>query len=267
MQIKRKKHAKLAGIMAIILVAAMILTLLPLATFAAETTGSTGTTEARGTTSDAQAHSTSTTQTTGSTVVSNQATAKVTGTAASTARSGQTSTISMADLIAPALQKATNAAGVAQLLSTALHYNSITEGDIWQLIQQGYSISTNALKLLAQNGTISGYLYKMAAGLPLEPSDMQAVYDKAYYIAHNPAISTAIADGTLASDDQTVFQNFLAVGMPAGLSGSENFDPSYYKTNYPELAAAIGEDNATYYIDYILNGRQKGLIASRLLSR
>jgi hypothetical protein len=175
-------------------------------------------------------------------------------------------TYNMADIMAPALLRDTDPNGVAQQLALALRYGSITQGDIWRLYSEGFKIPVESLKILSDNGVISGYLYKTAADLPLEPADLKDVYDPVYF-ANTEFIQNAIAAGTIPNDAATIFQVFTTIAMGAGIQGSSEFNPAYFKANYPDVAKAIGDDNLTYYIYYILIGKQQGMEASKLISQ
>lgn len=175
-----------------------------------------------------------------------------------------TKQISMTSLLEPILLRNTDAVGVATQLTQALHYQTLTQWEIWDLYRNGYNIPLQAIQILVQNGEISDIVYKLAAGEELNEEDLADVYDKDYYVAHNANISAAVADGTIP-DDNILFLNFERSGMQLGLSASEDFNLEYYKANYPDLVENLGDDNFEYYIHYILSGKQNGRIADRLL--
>lgn len=174
--------------------------------------------------------------------------------------SSYTETSSMAQLLMPALMKNTDPTGVALQLSTALRYGSITQGDIWNMIQEGCTIPAESLRLLYEQGQVSGYLYKTVAGLPYEPSDFAGGYDEEDYVSLNPAIAKALSDGSLKEQD--LFYNFLLVGMPNGLAGSKEFSPEVFAKKYPEVAGELGNNVSSYYVWYLIYGKDKGMDCS-----
>jgi len=160
--------------------------------------------------------------------------------------------------IEPALLKTTDADMVYRELKMGFMYQVMTEGDVYELYKTpGVRIPAAALQKLAAEGWISGWLYKTLTGQALTASDMSAVFDPAYYYAANPWLQGVIAP----TDTDTLFRNFLTVGMPLGAAGSAQFNPALYKANYPALAAQYGTNNANYYIHYILYGKQEGMNA------
>ncbi len=176
-----------------------------------------------------------------------------------------TDTYSMAFLMAPSLIKNTDPVGTYLQLRAAIRYGTITQGDLWALHQNGIQIPAESLRLLNEGGLINGYLYKTMAGLPYTEADLKDVYDISYYINSNPAITKGIVDGTLRMDE--VFMNFLTIGMPYGLQGNEKFNLQYFKANYPNLVKELGEDNASYYVYYMIYGKEKNLVADRLVKK
>ena len=187
-------------------------------------------------------------------------TVPMTAFAAPAYESNYTETSSMAQLLMPALMKNTDPTGVALQLSTALRYGSITQGDIWNMIQEGCTIPAESLRLLYEQGQVSGYLYKTASGLPYEPSDFAGVYDEKDYVSLNPAIAKALSDGSL--QEQDLFYNFLLVGMPNGLAGSKEFSPAVFSEKYPEIAEELGNNVSSYYVWYLIYGKDKGMDCS-----
>lgn len=194
-------------------------------------------------------------------LVSNAAETKRSGAAYDTKYTDQ---IAMTYLVQPMLLKNTDAVGVATQLTQMLHYQTMTQWEIWDLYRNGYNIPLQSIKILVQNGEISNVVYKLAAGEELSPEDVEDVYDADYYKTNNAGIAAAVADGTIP-DNQILFLNFIRSGMDLGLKGNEEFNLEYYKANYPDLVKNIGDDNFEYYIHYILTGKQSGRVADRLL--
>lgn len=169
-----------------------------------------------------------------------------------------TQTSTWVNTIRPALLKTTDADMVYRELKLGFMYQVMTEGDVYELYKTpGVKIPDAALQKLAAEGWISGYLFRTLTGQALTASDMSAVFDPAYYYAANPWLQGVIAP----TDTDTLFRNFLTVGMPLGAAGSAQFNPAVYKANYPDLAAQYGDNNANYYIHYILYGKQEGMNA------
>jgi hypothetical protein len=69
----------------------------------------------------------------------------------------------------------------------------------------------------------------------------------------------------VAYDENTLFQDFLNAGMTLGRVANSEFNLAIFKANYPELEAALGDNNVNYYIFYILIGKDSGMNASTLL--
>ncbi len=173
-----------------------------------------------------------------------------------------TQTLNWESAVGPALLYDTNAAGVYEQLKLGLRTQVMSEGDIFHLYQmQETKIPIESIRLLYENELISGYLYKTLAGLPYEAKDMRAVFDAEYYKNANLAILTAVQQGTLPGDEASLFANFLAVGMPLGLRGCEEFDPAYFRAANPALSEAFGTNNMQYYIYYLLYGKYQRLKA------
>jgi hypothetical protein len=175
-----------------------------------------------------------------------------------------TQTSTWTDTIAPALLKTTDAGMVYRELKLGFEYQVMREGDVYELYKdRGAKIPAEALQRLYTEGWISGYLYKTLTGQALVSGDMSAVFDPAFYYASNPWLQGVIDP----NDREGLFQNFLAVGMQVGAVGSPDFNPACYKANYPDLAQAYGNNNANYYIHYILYGKQTGMSGDRLLKK
>ena len=80
--------------------------------------------------------------------------------------------------------------------------------------------------------------------------DYSAVYDKDYYISHNPDVYAAIGNNARA-----LLQHFVFNGMREGRQASDAFRLSYYKAAYSDLRAAFGNDNKSYYMHYVNSGK------------
>ena len=83
--------------------------------------------------------------------------------------------------------------------------------------------------------------------------DYSAVYDKDYYISHNPDVYAAIGNNARA-----LLQHFVFNGMREGRQASDAFRLSYYKAAYSDLRAAFGNDNKSYYMHYVNSGKAEG---------
>lgn len=169
---------------------------------------------------------------------------------------------SMEYLLIPSLLKNTDARGVYRQLKQAMRYQTITQGDIWDMYLQGCNIPALAVQCLYNDQMVSGYLYKTIAGLPYESSDFKDVFDPVFYWCAYPEVQEKIP----VYDEQQVLNNWLTEGMAAGRMGSAEFNLDYYKANYPDLAAVFGDNNINYYLHYIIYGKDKGMIADKLLS-
>lgn len=182
--------------------------------------------------------------------------------AASAYPSKYTQTVSIAELVKPALMNQwNNSDNMYEQLEQMLLYKSIDQGTILTYAQQGVQIPAAALQKLAAEGLISGYLYKTIAGLPYEASDYKDVFDANYYYAANPDLQ-----GIVSPDANSLFNHFLTQGMAEGRNGSASFNLAYFKKNYPSLAQSMGGSNVNYYLYYIIYGKDKGLVANRLIS-
>lgn len=160
--------------------------------------------------------------------------------------------IGWTDILGAGLLRQTDANAVYRQLRNSFMYQLMSEGDLYVLATtQGMQVPVQALQKLAAEGWISGYTYKMLAGLPLEPSDMSAVYDAAYYYENNVWLHGVIDP----NDSNALFQNFLAVGMQVGAQGSASFSPAAYRAASPALEQALGDNWAGYYVNYLLYHR------------
>ncbi len=77
------------------------------------------------------------------------------------------------------------------------------------------------------------------------------VFDPNEYVVLNPDLKTAIGEKNLYA----LLQHFVQNGMKEARMGSYEFDPVLYKSNYPDLQSAFGDDWTKYYIHYINFGK------------
>lgn len=176
--------------------------------------------------------------------------------------SDYTQTVTMESLLIPALMNPkTNDDGVYRQLYQALRFQKLTQGSIFDMYQKGVRYPVAALQKLAADGLISTYLYKLMAGLPQGPEDFAPVFNAAYYYAANPDLAAA----GIPYDENTLFVNFLTSGMQAGRIASAEFNPSYFQINYPQFAAALGDNPAAGYVFYLIYHEDYQLDCSRRL--
>lgn len=145
----------------------------------------------------------------------------------------------------------TNADGIYEQLMMALKYSSIDEAGLQQLIAEGIQVPTSVLTRLYNEGWISGILYKTLTGQQITAADYSAVFDANYYVSANPAIAAAVQSGALPNDAETLLQNWLLCGLPAGLSGNGTYSKTWFESNFPAIAATLGNDaqqEVQYYI-------------------
>ena len=119
------------------------------------------------------------------------------------------------------------------------------------------------MKKLYEEGLISGFLYHFGTGQAFTADDYKDVFDPVWYWASNPDLQAAY--GTY--DENTMLVDFLTTGMSLGRSSSQSFQLSYFKSNYSWLQKYLGEDNANYYLFYILFGKDMGMTADKLISK
>ena len=177
-------------------------------------------------------------------------------------QSGYSQAISMKTLLIPAINAAADAKSVTRQLTNALAYRQVTQADIFEMRSEGVNIPDETLKSLSDAGYISSYIYKYFSGKAFTADDFSDVFDAAYYYGANPELMAA----GVAYDEDTLLQDFLTVGMSLGRQASADFNLAYFKANYPALTERLGDNNANYYIYYILYGKDNGLVADRLLS-
>lgn len=170
-------------------------------------------------------------------------------------------TISMKSLLIPVLNATSDSKAIYRQLINALAYRQITSVDIFEMRAEGVNIPDDVLKQLADDGLIPSYTYKFFSGEPYTAEDFADVFDYTYYYGANPDLMAA----GVAYDENTLFQDFLNAGMTLGRVANSEFNLAIFKANYPELEAALGDNNVNYYIFYILIGKDSGMNASTLL--
>lgn len=151
------------------------------------------------------------------------------------------------------LNSYTDETGIYEQLMLGIKYRTMDEMDILQLYNAGYRIPVESVERLYIEGWISSFLYKTIAELPYTAEDFADVYDMTYYVTQNPAISNAVEQGTLSLDEDTVFYNYLYCGIPAGLSGNDEFSFDYFESNYEDVVEDLGGDRLMEVAYYILN--------------
>ncbi len=172
--------------------------------------------------------------------------------------------ISMESLLLPALTNTfTDATGVYQQLKQALRYQRIYQGNILNMINSGANIPADSLKKLYEDGLISGFLYHFGTNQAFTADDYKDVFDPVWYWAANPDLQAAY--GTY--DANTMLVDFLTTGMTLGRSANQTFNVSYFKSNYPWLQQYLGDNNANYYLFYILFGKDMGMTADKKISK
>lgn len=90
-----------------------------------------------------------------------------------------------------------------------------------------------------------------------EKKGLALVYDKEYYLKHNPDVLSAVGD-----DDDSVLEHFLNYGMQQGRRASERFDVVFYRENYSDLNKAFGEKWENYYEHYMQHGYAEGRVTT-----
>lgn len=159
---------------------------------------------------------------------------------------------SLNTVLQAALLKSQEPDAVYEQLMMGLWMKTFTEADILTLLTEGYSIPAETFERLYTEGWISSYLYKVGTGQELTASDFSEVFDADYYVAANPCIASAVADGSLASDEETLFMNWLLCGVDAGLDASADFSFSYFEEHYSTLCNTLCNDRMNEVIFYIL---------------
>lgn len=179
----------------------------------------------------------------------------------STYDSAYTETVSFETSTAEGLKKNTGEAMIYRQLKLGLQYNTINEGMIVHMYEDdATSIPVSVLTQLYEDGLIGGYVYKYIAGGSLTQEDLADVFDWQEYYALNPDLQ-----GVIAYDAESLFKHFLTNGMKEARAGSEEFQPSIYMANYPEVVTEYGTNYPMYYYHYICYGKQEGREGSERL--
>ena len=145
----------------------------------------------------------------------------------------------------------------------AILIHQITEFDIYSLrLDPTVSIPDAALQKLAAETFISPFLLHTCQGVPYTAADLMYVFDPVWYYQNNPIINTVVP-----YDANLMLAHFQLCGMAAGLQGSPAFNLACYKTNYPYLVAAFGENNLAYYQYYLMVGQKSGQVADRVVAK
>lgn len=149
------------------------------------------------------------------------------------------------------LNSQTDADGIYEQLKQAIKLRTLTETDLVQLASEGYRIPDQSVQRLEAEGWISPALAGMLIGRDYSLIQFQDVFDAGYYVSSNPAISAAVQNGTLAADEATLFLNYMACGVPAGLSASPAFSFRYFETAYPTVAKDLNYDKMAEILFYV----------------
>lgn len=86
--------------------------------------------------------------------------------------------------------------------------------------------------------------------------DYSDVYNKDYYLKHNPDVKAAIGN-----NPRELIRHFVEGGMNEGRVASPNFDVQLYKATYSDLRAAFGNNTRAYYYHYMYGGKYEGRTA------
>jgi|GEM_PF-1292938 len=172
--------------------------------------------------------------------------------------SDYTKTYTFENLIKPALtNQYTNEQGIYRQLELAFRYRVLTQGEVLDLYDLGYTVPVGVLAKLYNAGYINGYVYHRATGSAITMDDMKDVFDAEYYYNAYPDLQKAYG-----YDESALFNHFMTSGMSEGRRGSLSFDPVYFKNTYKDVADELGDDMSLYYIHYILHGVELGLNGS-----
>lgn len=83
--------------------------------------------------------------------------------------------------------------------------------------------------------------------------DYSAVYDYNYYISTYPDVRVLYTGKPVEA-----LQHFVAIGMPSGRQGCENFNFVNYYNRYPDLQMIYGMNVVAYYHHFMLYGAAEG---------
>lgn len=154
----------------------------------------------------------------------------------------------------------TDANGIYEQLKQCIKFKKVSEADIAELAAEGYRIPAESLRKLYTEGWISQSLYVQltgdtdaakAASVSCTPEQFKDVFDADYYVSANPVIAAAVQNGSLPSDEQTLFLNYISCGIPAGLSASSSFSFAYFESAYPTVAKDLSYDKLSEVLFYI----------------
>jgi uncharacterized protein YkwD len=84
-------------------------------------------------------------------------------------------------------------------------------------------------------------------------TDYAYVYNKEYYLSHNPDVAAAFSGDTAAT-----LAHFVNYGMKEGRQACEDFNVNAYRDRYEDLQNAFGGDLQSYYLHYISYGKAEG---------
>ena len=84
--------------------------------------------------------------------------------------------------------------------------------------------------------------------------DTKSLFNESYYLAKNPAVATAVANGSFPN----AFAHFTQFGQFEGRSPSALFDTNYYVLNNPDVAAAVNSKATTAIQHFINFGEAEG---------
>ncbi len=78
------------------------------------------------------------------------------------------------------------------------------------------------------------------------------LFNEAYYLAYNPDVAAAVAQGGLTAE-----QHFNLYGKAEGRAPGPLFDPQHYLAANPDVAAAVQAGLTTAYDHFLLYGIQE----------
>lgn len=85
--------------------------------------------------------------------------------------------------------------------------------------------------------------------------DYSAVYDKDYYLSHNPDLKAVYGDNPAA-----LLRHFVTSGMSEGRQGNAEFNVAYYSERYSDLQDVYGDNWEAYYRHYMNYGKAEGRV-------
>ncbi|MFS8119997.1 MAG: PhoD-like phosphatase N-terminal domain-containing protein, partial [Microcoleus sp.] len=84
--------------------------------------------------------------------------------------------------------------------------------------------------------------------------DTKSLFNESYYLAKNPAVASAVANGSFP----IAFTHFSQFGQFEGRSPSALFDTNYYLLNNPDVTAAVNNKATTAIQHFITFGESEG---------